>query len=284
MEVDERRVLRSTCHRNGQCTEAVRRPRRGLVHFAGNRVATSWLLQGGKPAAARPRSAHRKTHRTQAGRASGRSTDALASRSSAASRHRAAPIAPRDVRPCHLLLDRARSSRLRARKSSRPLGRRRASSDPSRPYARFATPLRTAGAMTAATPRRLRLDPRRVADRCLLSSSTARPRRCALTLLATMSVFLLAHVWSSILGDRIHTGSALGHPPHACRSRARNGRSSRPTFGPVVVLVLGWAGVWSDHSRGAARARRLPRPALRVGFRVGRKAYHTWGSRRSPVS
>jgi hypothetical protein len=99
----------------------------------------------------------------------------------------------------------------------------------------------------------------------------------ALTLLSTMSVFFLAHVWSSILGDRIHTGT-----PYTTRHTLAVARAEWPllesTFGPVVVLVLGWAGVWSDHT-----AERLALGVCLVelfvwGVVVGWKAYHTWGS------
>jgi hypothetical protein len=94
----------------------------------------------------------------------------------------------------------------------------------------------------------------------------------ALTLLSTMSVFFLAHVWSTIIGERIHTGSAYN-----TRHTLAVARSEWPllesTFGPVVILLLGWAGVWADST-----AERIALGVCLVelfvwGVVVGRKAY-----------
>jgi hypothetical protein len=67
----------------------------------------------------------------------------------------------------------------------------------------------------------------------------------ALTLLSTMAVFFLAHVWSTLVGERIHSGSRYSQ-----RHTFAVARSEWPlleaTFGPVFALLLGWAGVWSD--------------------------------------
>ena len=69
----------------------------------------------------------------------------------------------------------------------------------------------------------------------------------ALTLLSTMAVFFLAHVWSAIVGERIHRA-----PRYSSRHTLAVARAEWPlvesSFGPVVVLILGWAGVWSDHT------------------------------------
>ena len=94
----------------------------------------------------------------------------------------------------------------------------------------------------------------------------------ALTLLSTMAVFFLAHVWSTILGERIHRGSG-----YTARHTFAVARSEWPllesTFGPVVILLLGWAGVWADST-----AERIALGVCLVelfvwGVVVGRKAY-----------
>ncbi len=99
----------------------------------------------------------------------------------------------------------------------------------------------------------------------------------ALTLLSTMTVFFLAHVWSTVLGERIHSGS-----PYSVHHTMDVARAEWPliesTFGPVVVLILGWAGLWSDST-----AERLALGICLVelfgwGVVVGRKAYGAWGS------
>jgi hypothetical protein len=97
----------------------------------------------------------------------------------------------------------------------------------------------------------------------------------ALAVLTTMTVFWLAHVWSGIVGDRIHHGSRL-----QVGRLIRIGRAEWPlvqaSFAPVVVLMLGWAGVYSN-----ATAARLALGVCVVqlfgyGMIVGRQAYHRW--------
>ncbi len=88
----------------------------------------------------------------------------------------------------------------------------------------------------------------------------------ALTLLSTMAVFFLAHVWSTVVGERIHSGS-----PYSVHHTMDVARAEWPliesTFGPVIVLTLGWAGRLERQHRGAPRARHLPARAVRLGRR-----------------
>jgi hypothetical protein len=94
----------------------------------------------------------------------------------------------------------------------------------------------------------------------------------ALTLLSTMAVFFLAHVWSTIIGERIHSGST-----YSTRHTLAVARSEWPlleaTFGPVIVLVLGWAGVWSDSTAERIALGVCLTELFVWGVVVGRKAY-----------
>ena len=99
----------------------------------------------------------------------------------------------------------------------------------------------------------------------------------ALTLLSTMSVFFLAHVWSTLVGERIHTGARY-NAHHTFAIARAEWPLIEATFGPVFALVLGWAGVWSDST-----AERIALAVCLVelfgwGIVVGRRAYTGWVS------
>jgi hypothetical protein len=98
----------------------------------------------------------------------------------------------------------------------------------------------------------------------------------ALAVISTMAVFWLAHVWSAVLGERIHRRERrLGF------SRIRQiARAEWPlveaSFAPVVVLILGWIGVLSD---GTAEELALIVCIIQLfgwGLAVGLRAYDHW--------
>jgi hypothetical protein len=99
----------------------------------------------------------------------------------------------------------------------------------------------------------------------------------ALTLLSTMTVFFLAHVWSTVIGERIHSGT-----PYSAQHTMEVARAEWPliesTFGPVVVLTLGWAGVWSDSTAERLALGICLLELFAWGVVVGSKAYGAWGS------
>jgi hypothetical protein len=87
-----------------------------------------------------------------------------------------------------------------------------------------------------------------------------------------MGVFWLAHVWSTIVGERIHQGRQF-----TVRRAAKIARAEWPlieaTFLPVLALLLGWAGALG---RNAAVTLALVACILQLfgwGFVVGRRAY-----------
>jgi hypothetical protein len=97
----------------------------------------------------------------------------------------------------------------------------------------------------------------------------------ALAVLTTMTVFWLAHVWSGIVGDRIHHGPQL-----QVGRLVRIGRAEWPlvqaSFLPVVVLILGWAGVFSDATSARLALGICIVQLFAYGMIVGRQAYHRW--------
>jgi hypothetical protein len=97
-------------------------------------------------------------------------------------------------------------------------------------------------------------------------------RTALLTLLSTMGVFWLAHVWSTVVGERIHQGRHF-----TMRQAGEIGRGEWPlmeaTFVPALALLLGWAGVLADR---AALTLALVVCIVQLfgwGFVVGRRAY-----------
>ena len=99
----------------------------------------------------------------------------------------------------------------------------------------------------------------------------------ALAVLTTMTVFWLAHVWSDIVGDRIHHGPRL-----QVVRLVRIGRAEWPlvqaSFLPVVVLMLGWAGVYTDATAGRLALGVCVAQLFAYGLVVGRQAYHGWAA------
>ena len=97
----------------------------------------------------------------------------------------------------------------------------------------------------------------------------------ALAVLTTMTVFWLAHVWSGIVGDRIHHGAKL-----QVSRLIRIGRAEWPlveaSFVPVVVLMLGWAGLYSDATAARLALGVCIAQLFAYGAIVGRHAYHGW--------
>ena len=101
----------------------------------------------------------------------------------------------------------------------------------------------------------------------------ASPETTILALLSTMAVFWLGHVWSAILGERLHLGRAF--------DRHRLGpiaRSEWPlveaAFVPAAVLALGWAGVLSSRASLDGALVAGVAQLFAWGFAVGRRVYH----------
>ena len=89
----------------------------------------------------------------------------------------------------------------------------------------------------------------------------------ALAVLSTMGVFFLAHVWSAIVGERLHRRERRLGPHRVAQIASAEWPLVEASFAPVFVLLLGWVGVLERQRGRGARADRLHRPALRLGPR-----------------
>jgi hypothetical protein len=100
----------------------------------------------------------------------------------------------------------------------------------------------------------------------------AAPEAVAVSVLGTMVVFFVAHVWSSILGWRLH------HRQRVTFGRVKRiGRAEWPLLeagvAPGLVLVLGWIGVISPtHAEDIALAVCIIQ-LFAWGFVVGLRTY-----------
>jgi hypothetical protein len=94
-------------------------------------------------------------------------------------------------------------------------------------------------------------------------------------LLSTLLVFWIAHVWSTLVGERIHAGNTF-----RWEQVWRIGRSEWPlvesAFVPSIPLVLGWLGVLSVETSVDVAAAVCFAQLLVWGLAVGRAAYDQW--------
>jgi hypothetical protein len=95
------------------------------------------------------------------------------------------------------------------------------------------------------------------------------------SLLSTMAVFWLAHVWSQVTGERIHHGTRFA--PHLVYEIARAGWPlMEAAFGPTVVLLLGWARLVTDRTALTGALVVCALQLMTWAFVVGRRAYDHW--------
>jgi hypothetical protein len=97
----------------------------------------------------------------------------------------------------------------------------------------------------------------------------------ALTLLSTMGVFWLAHVWSRITGERIHYGTRFA-PSRTLEIARSEWPLVEAAIGPAAVLLLGWAGVFTDRTALTAALVICGVQLVTWGFIIGTRAYDRW--------
>ncbi len=94
-------------------------------------------------------------------------------------------------------------------------------------------------------------------------------------LLSTLIVFYIAHVWSTIVGERVHVGRHF-----ELRHVGIIAVQEWPLVGaaalPSVALLLGWAGALSDVRAIDLAAALCIVELLAWGFAVGHRAYEKW--------
>ena len=99
--------------------------------------------------------------------------------------------------------------------------------------------------------------------------------RSVLSLLSTMAVFWLAHVWSQITGERIHHGRRFRS--HLAREIAlAEWPLVEAAFGPALLLLLGAVGILTDRTALDGALAVCGLQLLGWGFLVGRRAYGRW--------
>ena len=98
----------------------------------------------------------------------------------------------------------------------------------------------------------------------------AAPQAVAISVLGTMAVFWIAHVWSAVLGERIHRRGRVGLHRTAAIARAE-WPLLEAALAPGLVLVLGWIGVI-----GETRAEDVALAVCVIQLVVGLRAYEQW--------
>ena len=97
----------------------------------------------------------------------------------------------------------------------------------------------------------------------------------ALSLLSTVVVFWLAHVWSSLVGDRIRHGPRLQLDRAAAVARGE-WPLVEASFVPLLALLLGWAGVYGNQTAARVALAACIGQLVVWGLVVGRRAYEHW--------
>jgi len=110
----------------------------------------------------------------------------------------------------------------------------------------------------------------------VLWQENASPRTMTLSVVTTMLVFWMAHVWAAISGHRIQLGKGLLW--HQVKHLAREEWPMvEATFAPVSVLALAWIGVFaSDNAARLALAVGILQ-LFAWGLVIGRRQHETWG-------
>lgn len=96
-----------------------------------------------------------------------------------------------------------------------------------------------------------------------------------LSLFATMAIFWLGHVWSAIVGERIHLGEEFTRHRIAEIARAE-WPLIEATFAPAIVLALGWAGLVGDRTAATLALVVCVLELFAWGLVLGRRAYEHW--------
>ena len=100
----------------------------------------------------------------------------------------------------------------------------------------------------------------------------------ALSLAATVAVVWLAHAWSGIVGDRIEHGPKTQIDRVIIVARTE-WALVEASFLPLLLLLAGWAGVYSDATAAKVALAACLGQLFVWGVLVGRRAYrHRWGA------
>jgi hypothetical protein len=103
----------------------------------------------------------------------------------------------------------------------------------------------------------------------------ASPQTVALSVVGTMAVFWIAHVWSALLGEQIHHGHRVSFQ-HVRTIARSEWPLMEASLAPVVALVLGWIGVLSESKAEDIALAVCVLQLFAWGLYVGRRAYDRW--------
>jgi hypothetical protein len=103
----------------------------------------------------------------------------------------------------------------------------------------------------------------------------ASPQTVALSVVGTMAVFWLAHVWSAILGEQIQHRDAFSLRRFRSVARAE-WPLMEASIAPVVALLLGWAGLMTESKAENLALAVCVVQLLAWGLYVGHRAYKQW--------
>jgi hypothetical protein len=103
----------------------------------------------------------------------------------------------------------------------------------------------------------------------------AAPQAVAISVLGTMAVFWIAHVWSAVLGERIHRRGRVGLHRTAAIARAE-WPLLEAALAPGLVLVLGWIGVIGETRAEDVALAVCVIQLFAWGLVVGLRAYEQW--------
>ena len=95
------------------------------------------------------------------------------------------------------------------------------------------------------------------------------------TVIATMTVFWLAHTWAQVQGERLHAGHHLSFS-HVRRIAGHEWPMLESGFAPVCALLLGWVGILDTTNATRAALTIGIVQLLAWGFALGRRVYGTW--------
>jgi hypothetical protein len=105
--------------------------------------------------------------------------------------------------------------------------------------------------------------------------SGAGARTMTASLLGSMLVFWAAHVWSEVVGERIHLGAGF-RPRDVLVIARREWPLVEAAVVPSILLALAWAGAWSRETGARLALAAALVQVLAWGFAAGRRAGGSW--------
>jgi hypothetical protein len=100
----------------------------------------------------------------------------------------------------------------------------------------------------------------------------------ALSVISTMTVFWVAHVWSGLMGERLHRRERRLGVHRTLEIAGAEWPLVEASFAPIVLLVLGWAGVFSDSTAEELALIVCIVQLFAWGLALGLRVYEHWSN------